>query len=85
MTIKQSDKGNITREEFLSIHVAQSGAFARVDTTAYTLELDTVLNSTIMFSDKPEWTVYTIRTSGYVGSWVQGETWSCRISWYGFN
>jgi hypothetical protein len=75
MTIKRSGKGNITREEFLSIRGAQSGAFSRVDATAYTLELDNVVNSTILFFDRPDWTVYSIGTSGYVGSWVQGEPW----------
>lgn len=77
MTVEQSDKGNISREEFLSIHGAQSGAFSRVGVTAYTLELDTVVNSTILFSDRPDWTVYSISTSGHVGSWAQGEPWIC--------
>ncbi|HZD36994.1 MAG TPA: hypothetical protein VE130_17450, partial [Nitrososphaeraceae archaeon] len=62
--------GNTT--EFLAIQNAKSGSLSQINETAYTLELNNVVNRTMLFSDRPERIVETVSTSDFVGNWTAG-------------
>ena len=62
----------MTDVQFLSIQNAQSGSISQINETAYTLELNNVSDSTILFSDRPERIVTSISTAGFVGNWTAG-------------
>jgi hypothetical protein len=64
--------GNMTDVQFLAIQSAQAGSISQVNTTAYTLELNNVSDSTIMFSDRPNRIVESVSTSDFVGNWTTG-------------
>ena len=72
MVINQTTNGNMTDVQFLSIQTAQSGSLSQVNDTAYSLELDNVSDSTVLFSDRPERIVTTVSTSDFVGNWTTG-------------
>ena len=71
--VNETMDGNTTDVQFLSIQTAQSGSFSQVNDTAYTLELNNVSDSTIMFSDRPERIVETVSTADFVGNWTVGQ------------
>ncbi|HZD35845.1 MAG TPA: hypothetical protein VE130_11635 [Nitrososphaeraceae archaeon] len=74
MTItNQTINGNNTEVEFLSIQSAQSGSITQINATTYTLELNNIVNRTILFSDRPERIVTTVSTSDFVGNWSTGQ------------
>jgi hypothetical protein len=58
--------------EFLSIQTAHSGSISQVNETVYTLELNNVSDSTIMFSDRPGRVIETVSTADFVGNWTTG-------------
>ena len=64
--------GNTTDIQFLFIQRAQSGLLSEINATAYTLELDNVSDSTIMFSDRPDRIVETVSTADFIGNWTIG-------------
>jgi hypothetical protein len=68
MTANQTTSANTTDVEFLTIQSAQSGSLAQINETAYTLELDNVSDSTILFSDRPDRIVTSVSTSDFVGN-----------------
>jgi hypothetical protein len=72
MITNQTADGNTTGVEFLGIQPAQSGSISQVNATAYTLEMNNVSDSTILFSDRPERIVETVSTSDFVGNWTTG-------------
>jgi len=72
MTNQTAVNGNSTGVEFLSIQNTQSGSISQINETAYTLELNNVSDSTILFSDRPERIVTSISTAGFVGNWTAG-------------
>ncbi|MGD1839106.1 MAG: hypothetical protein ACPKPY_13735 [Nitrososphaeraceae archaeon] len=59
--------------KFFAIQRAQSGSISEINETAYSLELNDVSNTTILFSDRPDRIVTSISTSDYVGKWITGE------------
>jgi hypothetical protein len=71
-TNQTETNGNMTDVQFLSIQNAQSGSISQINETAYTLELNNVSDSTILFSDRPERIVTSISTAGFVGNWTAG-------------
>ena len=66
---------NITEyvPKFFAIQHAQSGSISEINETAYTLELNEVLDKTILFSDRPDRIVTSISTSDFVDNWSTGE------------
>jgi hypothetical protein len=72
MTNQTTTNGNITDVEFLAIQNAQSGSISKINVTAYTLELNNVSDSTILFSDRPERIVEAVSTADFVGHWSTG-------------
>lgn len=63
---------NANDEQFLFIQTAQSGSISHINATAYTLELNYVSDSTILFSERPERIVTSVSTSDFVGNWTAG-------------
>lgn len=63
---------NNQTETFLSIQAAQSGSLSELNATTYTLELNDVSDKTILFSDRPDRFVTSLKTSDFVGNWSTG-------------
>ena len=59
--------------EFFAIQHAQSGLISEINKTAYSLELNNVADTTILFSDRPDRIVTTVSTSDFIGNWSVGE------------
>ena len=68
----QTAGGNTTDVRFMAIQNAETGSISQVNTTDYTFELNNVLDSTIMFSDRPERVVETVSTADFIGNWSTG-------------
>ena len=64
----QTTGGNTTDVQFLAIQ----GSISQINETAYTLELNNVSDSTILFSDRPERRVTTTSTADFIGNWAIG-------------
>jgi hypothetical protein len=69
-TMVRNATGNMTEVEFLSIQTAQSGSISEINATDYTLNLNNVSDSTILFSDRPERIVESVSTADFVGNWT---------------
>ncbi len=67
-----AEAGNATDIEFLGIQNAQSSSISEINATAYTLELNNVSDSTILFSERPNRIVTSISTSDFIGNWTTG-------------
>jgi hypothetical protein len=72
MTNQTTANGNMTDVQFLAIQRAQSGSLSEVNATAYTLELNNVSDSTILFADRPNRIVTSVSTSDFIGNWSTG-------------
>jgi hypothetical protein len=72
ITMVRNATGNVTEVEFLSIQTAQSGSLSQINATTYTLQLNNVSDSTILFSDRPNRIVTSVSTSDFVGTWTTG-------------
>ena len=59
--------------KFFVIQHAQSGSLSEINETAYSLELNEISDTTILFSDIPDRIVKSISTSDLVGNWTTGE------------
>ena len=59
--------------EFFAILHAQSGSIIEINETTYSLELNDVLDKTILFSDRPDRIVKSVTTSDFIGNWSTGE------------
>jgi hypothetical protein len=57
---------------FLSIQTAKSGSLSQINETTYTLKLNNISNSTILFSDRPDRIIESISTSHFIGNWTAG-------------
>lgn len=69
-------KGNATESnmpKFIAIQHADSGLISQINDTAYSLELNNVSHTTILFSDRPDRIVRSISTDNFVGNWSIGE------------
>ncbi|MDR4492412.1 MAG: hypothetical protein R2685_16205 [Candidatus Nitrosocosmicus sp.] len=72
---QQQHQDNVSQSngvEFLSFQHAQSGSISENNATSYLLELNNVLNETILFSDRPDRVVESISTSDFIGNWTVG-------------
>jgi hypothetical protein len=49
-----------------------SGSLSQTNATAYTLELNNVSDSTVMFADRPNRIVTSISTADFIGNWSTG-------------
>lgn len=72
MMTNQTINGNMSGVEFLSIQTAHSGSISQMNDTAYSLELDSVSDSTVLFSDRPNRIVKSVSTADFVGNWTTG-------------
>ena len=73
MTNQPTANYNMTDVQFLFIQRAQSGSISQINETAYTLELNNVSDSTILFADRLNRIVETVSTSDFVGNWSAGQ------------
>ena len=67
-----SGTNNMTGIKFLSIQSAQSGSVSQINATTYTLELENVLDKTILFSDRPDRIVTYVSTADFINNWTLG-------------
>ena len=59
--------------KFFAIQHAQSGSISEINETAYSLELNEVVDKTTLFADRPDRIVKTTSTSDFIGNWSSGE------------
>jgi hypothetical protein len=71
-TNQTTTNGNTTDIQFLAIQNAQSGSISETNATSYTLQLDNISDSTILFSDRPNRIVTSISISDFVSNWTTG-------------
>lgn len=68
----QDDVIDSKEPEFLSIQQAQSGLISEINATTYSLQLNDISDNTILFSDRPDRIVTSIRTDDFIGNWTLG-------------
>ena len=59
--------------KFFAIKHANSGSISEINETTYSLELNDVSDKTILFSDRSDGIVTSIRTSDFIGNWAQAQ------------
>lgn len=61
-----------TQPIFLAVQNAQHGHISKVNSSSFTLTLDNVSDSMILFSERPERIVTAVNTSDFIGNWTVG-------------
>ena len=74
ITIQSQEENTNTSEQpkFFAIQHANSGTIYEINTTGYFLELNEVSDKTILFSDRPERIVKSVKTSDFIGNLSRG-------------
>jgi hypothetical protein len=73
IAVAQQNVTDPTKSEFIAIQHAESGSISEVNATNYLLELGSLSDKTILFSDRPDRIVTSISTSNFVGNWTEGK------------
>ena len=55
--------------EFLAIQHVKAGSISKINATAYYLELNGTSHETILFSERPDRIVKSVKTSDFIGNW----------------
>ena len=69
----QENMTNSKKSKLFTIQHAISSSISEINSTAYSLELNDVTDSTILFFDRPDRLVKPMSTSDFIGNWTTGE------------
>jgi hypothetical protein len=64
---------NSTIVKFLFIQHGESGLISKINSTTYSLQLNDLADSVILFSDRPNRIVDTQSIQEFIGNWTQGD------------
>ena len=69
-----AQNGNTTSSiQFLASQQAQSGSISEINSTTFSLQLNNISDTTLLFSERPERVVSSVNTFDFVGNWSIGD------------